>query len=69
MKKKPSMLRRFAAYFAPHKGLFIADNAAGVLLAACDLFYPNITRTILNTHIPAGDFKMIGSLAAVLLVI
>ena len=32
MKKKPSMLRRFAAYFAPHKGLFIADNAAGVAL-------------------------------------
>ena len=67
MNKKPSMLRRFAAYFAPHKGLFIADNAAGVVLAVCDLFYPNITRDILNKHIPAGDFKMIGILAAVLL--
>ena len=67
--KKTSMIRRFAAYFKPHKGLFIADNTAGVLLALCDLFYPNITRTILNTHIPEGNFKMIGILAAVLLAI
>lgn len=67
MKKKPGMLRRFAAYFVPHKALFFADNGAGVILAACDLFYPNITRTMLNEYIPAGRMDLILVWAAVLL--
>ncbi len=67
MKKKPGMLRRFASYFKPHIGLFVADNVAGILLAACDLFYPSITGDILETYIPAGMMREIWIAAAVLI--
>ncbi len=57
--KKPSQLRRFIGYFKPHKTLFILDSLAAVILAGCELFYPNVTRAILSTYIPMQNWQMI----------
>lgn len=63
------MIKRFISYYKPHKKLFIADMVCAFLLAACDLFYPEITRTMLNRYIPNKEIKMLVILAGVLLVI
>lgn len=61
------MIRRFIKYYAPHKRLFFADMVCALVLAVCDLVYPEITRKMLNTYIPGGKLKMLLVLAAVLL--
>ena len=63
------MIRRFIGYYKPHRKLFFADLAAALLLAACDLVYPMITRTMVNEFIPD---KLVGKLliwAGIMLVI
>lgn len=39
-------------YYTPHKKLFILDLICAFLLAICDLFYPMITRNIINDYVP-----------------
>lgn len=56
--KKPSLLRMLAGYYRPHLGLFIADMIAALLLAVSDLFYPMITRSIINDLVPAGNLRL-----------
>lgn len=56
--KKPSLVRMMAHYYRPHMGLFLADMGAALLLAVCDLFYPMITRSIINDYVPNGDMRM-----------
>ena len=53
------MIKRFIGYYKPHRKLFFADLAAALLLAACDLVYPMITRTMVNEFIPD---KLVGKL-------
>ena len=63
------MIKRFAAYFKPHKALFFADMAAAIILSLCDLLYPSLTRDMLNRYIPDKNMKMLMVLAAVLLLV
>ncbi len=56
--KKPGLIRMIAHYYKPHWGLFVADMAAALALAACDLFYPMITRNIINVYVPGGQFRL-----------
>ncbi|NEZ49098.1 ABC transporter ATP-binding protein [Clostridium botulinum] len=46
------MIRKFMQYYAPHKKLFILDLICAFSLAICDLFYPMITRNIINDYVP-----------------
>ncbi|KGM98451.1 thiamine ABC transporter permease [Clostridium novyi A str. 4552] len=46
------MIRKFMQYYTPHKKLFILDLICAFLLAICDLFYPMITRNIINDYVP-----------------
>ncbi len=46
------MLKRFAAYYKPHMAIFIADLVCALLLAGADLFYPMITRQMIDKYIP-----------------
>lgn len=48
------LLKKFIAYYRPHLKLFSADMAAALVLAACDLIYPLLTRKMLNDCITAG---------------
>ncbi|MBQ8350471.1 MAG: ABC transporter ATP-binding protein [Clostridia bacterium] len=67
--KKPSHLSRFISYFKPHRRLFFLDSAAAILLAACELFYPNVTRAILSDYIPGGEWRMILVCSVLLIVV
>lgn len=54
--KKQGLVWMLAHYYRPHLGLFIADMVAALGLAVCDLFYPMITRNIINVYVPNGQF-------------
>ncbi len=63
------MLKRFISYYKPHKKLFLLDLLCAGLLAACDLFYPMITRSMLNDYIPNSKLRALIIWAAALLLI
>ena len=46
-------LRRFLAYYEPHKGLFILDLSCALVVAAVDVAFPLVTQYILRTLLPA----------------
>ena len=46
-------LRRFLAYYGPHKGLFALDLTCALIVAAVDVSFPLVTQYILRTLIPA----------------
>ena len=46
-------LRRFLAYYGPHKGLFTLDLTCALIVAAVDVSFPLVTQYILRTLIPA----------------
>ena len=58
-RKTRSLLRRFLAYYRPHKKLFAKDMTASLLVALIGIVYPIITRTMLNTLIPGRNYRMI----------
>ena len=53
------MLKRFLAYYKPHKRIFIADMIAALLVSLIGVFYPIITRTMLNDLIPNRNYQLI----------
>lgn len=53
------MLKRFLAYYKPHKKIFIADMFASLLVSVIGIFYPVITRNMLNDLIPNRNYQMI----------
>ncbi|MEG0423958.1 MAG: ABC transporter ATP-binding protein [Erysipelotrichaceae bacterium] len=61
------MLKRFVAYYKPHRLLFTLDMIAAFFVAVCDLFYPMITRNMLNDYIPNKNMKLLLTFALVLI--
>lgn len=61
------MLKRFIAYYKPHRLLFTFDMLASLAVAAIAILYPMITRTMLNTYIPEQNIKMVAVCGSVLL--
>ena len=43
---RPTMLRRFLAYYRPERGLFIADTVCALVIAGIDLAFPVILRSL-----------------------
>ncbi len=52
------MLKRFVAYYGPHKGLFFLDMAAAVIGSLLSILFPLLTRELLRTYIPGQDWNM-----------
>lgn len=63
------MIRRFISYYKPQKKLFAADMFCSLLLAICDLFFPMITRSIINDYIPNQKLRLLITWIVILLVI
>ena len=61
------LLRRFMAYYRPHKKLFGMDMTASLLVALIGVVYPIITRTMLNDLIPHRQYRMVVILGITLL--
>ncbi len=60
------MIRRFISYYKPHRRLFILDMIAAFIIAMCNLFYPIITRNIINDYIPNKQLALLVVFAGVL---
>lgn len=63
------MVKRFISYYKPHMRLFILDMAAAFFIAVGDLFYPIITRDMLNIYIPQKELQLLVVWSVVLLVV
>ncbi|MDD2954918.1 MAG: ABC transporter ATP-binding protein [Oscillospiraceae bacterium] len=51
------MWKKLIAYYKPHRLLFALDMAAAFIVAVCDLFYPVITRGMINDYIPNRQMR------------
>lgn len=51
------MLRRFISYYRPYKGLFFMDMGTAVLSAVLSIVFPALTRELLKTYIPEGNWR------------
>ena len=56
---KKKLLRRFAAYYRLHLGLFTLDMLASLLISAVGMVYPIVTKSMLNDLIPNRQYRMI----------
>lgn len=52
------MLKRFISYYKPVKKIFITDMICALVVAVCDLFYPMITRNIINIYVPNQELQL-----------
>lgn len=53
------MIKRFVQYYKPVKTIFILDMICALTVALCDLFYPMITRNIINVYVPNQNLKLL----------
>ena len=63
------MLKRFIRYYKPHRKLFAMDLICAFILAISDLFYPMITRSMMNDFIPNKKIRTLVLCGILLLVI
>lgn len=63
------MLKRFLAYYKPHKVMFIFDMLASLAVASVGIFYPIITRMMLNDFIPNRQYRDIIFFGSLLLIL
>ena len=68
-KQTAGLLKRFMAYYRPHRKLFSMDMTAALLVAVIGVVYPIITRTMLNTLIPERNYRMVVVFGVTLLVL
>ncbi len=63
------MLRRFVAYYRPHKKMLALDLGASFLISAIGMVYPIVTRRMLNEYIPEKMYTAIVIAGAIVLVL
>ena len=61
------MLKRFFAYYKPHKLMFALDMLASLLVAVIAIVYPIVTRKMLNDLIPNRKYQLIVAFGLILL--
>ncbi len=67
------LIKRFMSYYKPHRKLFFYDMTCAFISAALALFFPLITRKIINEVIPNGNtgefFVLISALLGIYIAI
>lgn len=53
------MLKRFLAYYKPHKKIFFWDMTASLTVSLIAILYPILTREMLNVLIPEGKYNLV----------
>lgn len=61
------MWKAFISYYKPHKNLFIFDMCCAIIVSVSELFYPVITRNMINIYIPNRQMQLLLVWAIVLL--
>jgi ATP-binding cassette subfamily B protein len=52
------MLKGFAKYIRPHRGLFFLDLFCALLVGVADEFMPMMVRQMINTYVPDQNWQM-----------
>ena len=52
-------LKRFFAYYKPHKRLFFIDLLCSFIISVCNMFYPMIARNIMNDYMPNKNLQLL----------
>ncbi|WP_343713566.1 ABC transporter ATP-binding protein [Inquilinus sp.] len=63
------MLRRFFAYYRPHRGLFLLDFCCAIISGLLELGFPIAVKLFVDSLMPSGDWPLILLAAAGLLAI
>lgn len=63
------MIKQFAKYYKPHWKLFALDMFCAFVVSCCNLFYPVITKNIINDYVPNQNLRLFIIWAIVLLLI
>lgn len=63
------MIKKFISYYKPYKKLFYLDLLVAAIASGVDLFYPMMTRELVNEAVPNRDIRTIGVFAVTLLII
>lgn len=63
------MLRRFIAFYKPHKFLFYIDIVAAIIASLLSIVFPAITRKLIGETIPNKDIRMIVIFFGVLFIV
>lgn len=60
------LIKRFAAYYRPHRGLFLLDFCSAVAAGLLELAFPVAVTLFIDRLLPTGELGMIGLAAACL---
>ena len=52
-------IKRFFAYYKPHKKLFLIDLICSFLISVCNMFYPMIARSIMDDYVPNENLQLL----------
>lgn len=63
------MLKRFSAYYKPHRRLFALDMAAAFLISLIGMVYPIVTNRMLNDLIPNRLYRQIVIAGVIVLIL
>lgn len=63
------MIKEFIKYYKPHKKLFIVDMFCSFLIALTDLFYPMITKNIINVYVPNRNLRLVLTWAGIIFIL
>ena len=64
-----SLLRRFIAYYRPHRKMLVLDLGASFLISATGMIYPIMTNRMLNNYIPNRMYRTIVVAGLIVLVL
>lgn len=62
------LIKRFAAYYRPHRGLFLLDFCCAVAAGLLELAFPVAVTLFIDRLLPTGEIGMIAIAGAVLFV-
>ena len=63
------MLRRFFAYYRPHRGLFLLDFGCAIVSGLLELGFPMAVRAFVDDLLPGRDWGLIVAASAALLLV
>ena len=61
------MIKHFFSYYKPYRKLFILDFSCAIIAATLELSFPMVVNQVIDKILPTGDFKMIVTVAILLL--
>ena len=63
------MLKRFIAYYKPHKKMLALDMLAALCISLIGMVYPIVTNKMLNEYIPNKMYATIVTAGAIVLIL